>query len=176
MLAGLRQGRGPRRVELTVARANPWQPPVRTAGSRTTCSHPSSDPERPLRAITLGLQELWTVAATNKYLARINKSSASAHATNKREALPAARRNSFGRAANLARPVAGRRCRSFTALWRREVATTPTCIFSSAAYELAETAGVGEATPDSLAQTGGTSKSSSFMTAATRIAVEACVP
>jgi hypothetical protein len=37
---------------------------------------------RPLGAIKPGLQGFWTVAATNKCLARINKSSASAHATN----------------------------------------------------------------------------------------------
>ena len=42
-----------------------------------------------------------TVAPTNKCLALINKSSASAHATNKRRALPAARRNSVANAFGL---------------------------------------------------------------------------
>ena len=58
------------------------------------------------------------MAATNKCLAQSNKSRAEVPATNER---PAARRN-FPGAANWRAPLRGQRCRSFTALWRREAA------------------------------------------------------
>ena len=56
-------------------------------------------------------------AATNKCLAQSNKSRTGVPATNKR---PAARRNSSARRQLGETPLRGQRCRSFTALWRRE--------------------------------------------------------
>jgi hypothetical protein len=56
------------------------------------------------------------MAITNKYLARSNKSCTRVPATNKQ---PAARRIPLALPTGVT-PLRGRRCRSFTALWRRE--------------------------------------------------------
>ena len=77
-------------------------------------------PDQGVRALRDRRQSigLCKMAATNKYLERSNKSHAGVPATKKR---PASRAQFLCPPPIGAYPLRGQRCRSFTALWRREL-------------------------------------------------------